>query len=326
MRPADLTLDLLGRGERATLRVQGRSMWPTLIEGDRVVIAPRDEYQVGDLLAFDVGKPSLTVHRLLQKDEGRLRTRGDGMEYVDPWLEPDQVAGVVVRVERGWRSALYNRWFQPKTLGAWRRRWRRRIDDAKSWSLLGNAVYLTYRTLLRPFAPSVRIIISTPAEPRLVEWAPSYRVQHGFFEAWREELAVTGLPLPRYADETTYGVVVYDEVRAVACAWTSHWEPGYANLHDSYVVPSHRRQGLSRALADWVIDFRAPETTLVAALQAHNTASRTKNRAAGFVDVGYELRLRLWPLRNVWTRRFARPGCKHLVDAWARNADAKARR
>ena len=39
--------------------------------------------------------------------------------------------------------------------------------------------------------------------------------------------------------------------------------------------PSHRRQGLSRALADWVIDFRAPETTLVAALQAHNTASRT---------------------------------------------------
>ena len=128
MRPADLTLDLLGRGERATLRVQGRSMWPTLIEGDRVVIAPRDEYQVGDLLAFDVGKPSLTVHRLLQKDEGRLRTRGDGMEYVDPWLEPDQVAGVVVRVERGWRSALYNRWFQPMTLGAWRRRWRRRID------------------------------------------------------------------------------------------------------------------------------------------------------------------------------------------------------
>ena len=73
--------------------------------------------------------------------------------------------------------------------------------------------------------------------------------QHGFFEAWRNELTVTGLPLPRYADETTYGVVVYDEVRAVACAWTSQWSPA-ADLHDSYVVPSHRRQGLSRALAD----------------------------------------------------------------------------
>ena len=54
----------------------------------------------------------------------------------------------------------------------------------------------------------------------------------------------------------------------------------------------------------------------MAALQAHNTAS-PENRAAGFVDVGHELRLRLWPLRNVWTRRFARPGCKHLVDARA---------
>ena len=164
MRPADLTLDLLGRGERP---LRSSSMWPTLI-GVIAVIAPRDEYQVGDLLAFDVGKPSLTVHRLLQKEEGRLRTRGDGMEYVDPWLEPDQVAGVVVRVERGWRSALYNRWFQPKRLGAWRRRWRRRIDDAKSWSLLGNAVYLTYR----PCSDRLLLLFGSSSRHRLrlVEW------------------------------------------------------------------------------------------------------------------------------------------------------------
>ena len=134
MRPADLTLDLLGRGERATLRVQGRSMWPTLIEGDRVVIAPRDEYQVGDLLAFDVGKPSLTVHRLLQKEEGRLRTRGDGMVRRPGSSRIRSLASWC-----GWSvggAARSQPVVSANEARRRRRRWRRRIDDA-DWSLLG---------------------------------------------------------------------------------------------------------------------------------------------------------------------------------------------
>ena len=59
MRPADLTLALLSKNQKATLRVQGRSMWPVLVAGDHVVIEQRSDYQVGDIVAFDCGREAL---------------------------------------------------------------------------------------------------------------------------------------------------------------------------------------------------------------------------------------------------------------------------
>ena len=326
MRPADLTLALLRQGQPATLRVQGRSMWPTLVAGDEVIIAPQNSYQIGDLVAFDDGREALVLHRVIAQRSDQLRTRGDSMVQADPWLDLHRVVGGVVGVKRGWLSALYNYCLPSRWLGAVDQRLRRRWAECRTWTLSGNALYVLYRTLLRPFQPSIRLIIAASSEPREVSIARGFELKEGRFIDWREGLINSGLQLPQYYDDSTYGVVAFYGLNPIACAWTSQSESGFATLHDSYVLADYRGLGLATSLADWILNYRAPDVTMVAALQIHNSASRAKNRRAGFKKVGREYRFRLWPTRKVWIKRSAKPGCEELVDAWVRNAETKVRR
>ena len=131
MRPADLTLALLRQGQSATLRVQGRSMWPTLTAGDLITIEAREEYALGDVIAFDNGRASLVVHRLVERDKDQYRTRGDYLVKFDAWMERSQICGCVVGVERQWRSRLAHMLFGVKwirlSIRQWRV-WRKRTD------------------------------------------------------------------------------------------------------------------------------------------------------------------------------------------------------
>ena len=104
MRPADLTLELLHQGQPATLRVQGRSMWPTLTAGDLITVEAKESYHLGDVVAFDNGRDSLIVHRLVEVDQDRYRTRGDYLINCDAWMGQSQICGCVVGVQRQWRS------------------------------------------------------------------------------------------------------------------------------------------------------------------------------------------------------------------------------
>ena len=100
MRPAELTLELLRQGQPATLRVQGRSMWPTLTAGDLITIEAQPEYRVGDVVAFDNGRSSLVVHRIVEVSDVQYRTRGDYLVAFDAWMEKPKVCGRVVHVKR----------------------------------------------------------------------------------------------------------------------------------------------------------------------------------------------------------------------------------
>ena len=124
MRPADLTLELLSQGQPATLRVQGRSMWPTLTAGDLITVKTKDSYSLGDIVAFDGGRDSLIVHRLVEVDKGRYRTRGDYLVHCDAWMDKPQICGCVVGVRRQLRSRLTYMVLGAKWIRLSIRRWR----------------------------------------------------------------------------------------------------------------------------------------------------------------------------------------------------------
>jgi len=108
----DAAVDLMGRsGRGGTVRVRGRSMFPTLVE-DQVLAVEFSPVRLsrGDILVYRQDG-LLMVHRLLgpaRFPDGRpsLRTRGDGLPTFDPHLDPAQVVGRVLALETGgeWRS------------------------------------------------------------------------------------------------------------------------------------------------------------------------------------------------------------------------------
>ena len=107
----DAALSMLGSGSPATLPINGRSMEPTLPHGSEIVVdfAVRD-FRPGDLVVFRQSG-AVVVHRYLGRatfPDGRpcLRTRGDGLLYLDPACAPESVLGKVLLLRRAgvWRD------------------------------------------------------------------------------------------------------------------------------------------------------------------------------------------------------------------------------
>jgi hypothetical protein len=96
-----MALELLARGESITLRVRGRSMWPFVRPGDRVVIAP-------DLTGLKVGGVALWVdegggwrlHRLVARLGPWVWLKGDALPTVDGRVRRDALRGQVVSITR----------------------------------------------------------------------------------------------------------------------------------------------------------------------------------------------------------------------------------
>ena len=107
---ADLVLaavELLGRaGREGLMRVQGRSMSPTLTPGQLLLVEfSPDELARGDMLVFRQASTVL-VHRLLgdarrRGGPRRLRTRGDGVPNLDTPVDLEHVMGRVEALEHG---------------------------------------------------------------------------------------------------------------------------------------------------------------------------------------------------------------------------------
>ncbi len=81
---------------RTVVRVTGRSMYPTLRNGERVVVYPvaYDELAVGDLIVFHDGR-GIICHRLIRKANRLLYLKGDTNLWADPPVIWAQVLGRV---------------------------------------------------------------------------------------------------------------------------------------------------------------------------------------------------------------------------------------
>jgi hypothetical protein len=107
----DAALRLLPPGTPGTLPINGHSMEPTLPHGSDIVVDfTARTFRRGDLVVFRQGR-EVVVHRYLGRarfPDGRpcLRTRGDGLLYLDPPLAVENALGKVLLLRRAgvWRD------------------------------------------------------------------------------------------------------------------------------------------------------------------------------------------------------------------------------
>jgi signal peptidase I len=105
----DLAAELLARGVTVRFRAAGRSMLPTLHDGDCLIVAPVSprEVAVGDVVLCE-GRRGPVAHRVAAVEAaagGRARfvLRGDASLENDPPIDEAHLRGRVVALERGGR-------------------------------------------------------------------------------------------------------------------------------------------------------------------------------------------------------------------------------
>lgn len=98
-----MALQLCGR---ATVRVTGTSMLPTITPGSRVTIERRPFARVrpGEIAAFTLSG-GVVVHRVAARDAARLVTAGDNLPLFDPPITADAYLGRVAGPARPPRTA-----------------------------------------------------------------------------------------------------------------------------------------------------------------------------------------------------------------------------
>ena len=135
----DLMGELLSPGKSVRFRPHGKSMHPTIQEGEVIAVEPVKPSDVkrGDILLYRCR--GVTAHRVVQvnrsngsKDALLFRLRGDASSSCDEPVEAQQILGRVVFVERDGRSVALasrgaKRWHKV-------RRWASRL---KGWIYAG---------------------------------------------------------------------------------------------------------------------------------------------------------------------------------------------
>ena len=106
----DLTTQLLRDGQSVRFHAPGRSMYPTIREGEAITVEPilPSEVKVGDIILYR-SDDSVIAHRVARIERGendgrRFILRADTWGEYDEPVHADQVMGKVVSTERGGRS------------------------------------------------------------------------------------------------------------------------------------------------------------------------------------------------------------------------------
>ena len=113
-----LITDLLSNGFGVRFRAPGRSMYPTIREGETITVHPVELWKVkpGDILLYRVDK-RVIAHRLVSIEGKKFQPsvlstflfRSDASGACDEPVAAQQVLGKVVSVERGGHSiGLYS--------------------------------------------------------------------------------------------------------------------------------------------------------------------------------------------------------------------------
>lgn len=103
----EVSKELLALGYKVSFRAVGRSMEPTIMDGDVVTISALNGIRLrcGEivLLKTDLGRP--IIHRVVSLhaigDENFIQTCGDNASVKDKPVEKHQVLGKIVGIQRG---------------------------------------------------------------------------------------------------------------------------------------------------------------------------------------------------------------------------------
>lgn len=96
---------LFGEGLAVELRVTGQSMSPFIRGGDLATLVPLKGRAArrGDVVAFRSGGQWLVIHRVVEIQGEKVRTRGDGLRRGDEAIQATDVMALVTAVKRGGR-------------------------------------------------------------------------------------------------------------------------------------------------------------------------------------------------------------------------------
>lgn len=113
-----LTPSHLG-GSATYMVTSGTSMLPTHEPGALVVTRAKDEYAVGDIIAFHREEPGdLVMHRIVAVEGDRFVTRGDNNQFVDefrpamsdvvgtPWIHVPEGEAAMSRLRSPWSQGI----------------------------------------------------------------------------------------------------------------------------------------------------------------------------------------------------------------------------
>ena len=132
----DLTAELLSRGTTVRFRSSGRSMYPSIREGELITVEPvvASDVTLGDIVLYRSEK-GVIAHRVVGTSPAQSSVlspqyflRGDASLSRDEPVTPEQILGRVIRVERDGRSvALATRgaklWYKARRLASGLKGW-----------------------------------------------------------------------------------------------------------------------------------------------------------------------------------------------------------
>ncbi len=102
----ELNKAVLKNGNILRFRIKGKSMQPFLRDKEIVLIESfqPEELKAGDIIFYRVPPSQIVIHRLIQRDKssGKILfiTKGDASFYFDPYVNPEDILGKIIAVER----------------------------------------------------------------------------------------------------------------------------------------------------------------------------------------------------------------------------------
>lgn len=106
-----LARELLARGQSVRFVARGQSMWPAILDGDRLTLAPRAEAGKAEpvRLGAVVFVPTAdfgVAHRVVARIGPWCCLKGDAAVAIDGWFRADRLVARVVAVERDGRAVV----------------------------------------------------------------------------------------------------------------------------------------------------------------------------------------------------------------------------
>ncbi len=80
-----------------TLQVATGSMEPDIKVGEMVIIKKSDQYEVGDIITYEI-EESYVTHRIIEKNDEKIITKGDANTAIDDPITESSIIGKVIWV------------------------------------------------------------------------------------------------------------------------------------------------------------------------------------------------------------------------------------
>ena len=81
------------------LRVESDSMKPEFSKGDIIIIQEKKEYEVNDIITFQLTDNEKITHRIIEKNENKYYTKGDNNNAKDETgIKKDNILGKVIYI------------------------------------------------------------------------------------------------------------------------------------------------------------------------------------------------------------------------------------